>query len=227
MCGAHGHLHRPHICYAFHVVASTSARDEASSREHLCTYGDCRLGRVLTFSVAIELVVRHSSAIISRRVSLFLFENSFAAARTSFSYRSLARTRAAGSASSGGSTTHVMTYFRNTSVRATCACPSVRRPCTCFARFVSVAAMRASNCVVASVLSPCRSSCSQAAMRNACSERKPRSLTAMRTFSRSSAEVYRKLREIAFLAMKNHLAGVVPKWCHNVLKTALCKESEG
>src|SRR6202790_5185925 len=104
MCGAHGHFHRPHICYWFHVVASTSARDEASTGEHLCTYGDCRLCRVLTFSVAIELVVRHSSASISRRVSLFLFEISFAAARTSFSYLSLARTRAAGSASSGGST---------------------------------------------------------------------------------------------------------------------------
>src|SRR6266853_3972005 len=138
MCGAHGHFHRPHICYAFHVVASTSARDEASTGEHLCSYGDCRLGRVLTFSVAIALVVRHSSASISRRVSLFLFEISFAAARTSFSYRSLARTRAAGSASSGGSTTQVMTYFSNTSVRATCTCASVCRCCPCFARFVSV-----------------------------------------------------------------------------------------
>src|ERR1700682_4853172 len=125
MCGAHGQFHCPHICYEFHVVASTSARDEASSGEHLCTYGDCRLGRVLTFSVAIELAVRHSSAIISRRVSLFLFEISFAAARTSFSYRSLARTRAAGSASSGCFTTQVMTYFSNTSVSATCACASV------------------------------------------------------------------------------------------------------
>src|ERR1700719_2583228 len=115
MLGAHGHLHRPHICYAFHVVAPTSARDEASTGEHLCTYGDCRLGRVLTFSVSIALVVRHSSASISRRVSLFLFEISFGAART----------RAAVSASSGGSTTQVMTYFSNTSVRATCACASV------------------------------------------------------------------------------------------------------
>ena len=47
---------------------------------------------------------------------------------------------------------------------------------------------RSSNCVVASVFSPCRSSYSQVAMRNACSEWKPRPLTAMRTFSRSLAE---------------------------------------
>ena len=47
---------------------------------------------------------------------------------------------------------------------------------------------RASKCVLASVLSPCGSSSSQAAMRNACSEWKPRSLTATQTFSRSLAE---------------------------------------
>ena len=62
-----------------------------------------------------ELVFRQSSASIFLSVSLFLFEISFAAARTSLSYRNLARTRAAGSASSGGSTTQVMTYFRSTS----------------------------------------------------------------------------------------------------------------
>src|SRR5256886_17710260 len=72
-----------------------------------------------------------------------------------------------------------------------------------FARFVSVAATRASNCSVASVLAPWRISCSQAAMRNACSERKPRSLTAARTWSRSSAEGYRKLREKPFFSTKH------------------------
>src|SRR2546430_17033943 len=72
-----------------------------------------------------------------------------------------------------------------------------------FARFVSVAATRASNCSVASVLAPWRISCSQAAMRNACSERKPRSLTAARTCSRSSADGYRKLREKPFLSTKH------------------------
>src|SRR5437016_6145286 len=40
-------------------------------------------------------------------------------------------------------------------------------------------------------------------MRNACSERKPRPLTAARTWSRSSAEGYRKLREKPFLATKH------------------------
>lgn len=42
-------------------------------------------GHVLTFFGAIELAVRHSSANISLRVSLFLFESSFAAARISLS----------------------------------------------------------------------------------------------------------------------------------------------
>src|SRR5260370_17673944 len=42
-------------------------------------------GRVLTISVAIAVAVRQSSATISLRVSLFLFEISFAAARTSLS----------------------------------------------------------------------------------------------------------------------------------------------
>src|SRR5258708_2708981 len=40
---------------------------------------------VLTFSAAIALVVRQSSAIIALRVSLFLFDISFAAARISLS----------------------------------------------------------------------------------------------------------------------------------------------
>ena len=87
----------------------------------------------------------HLSANTSLRVSLFLFEISSAAAHTSFSCCNLARMRAAGSASSGSSTMHVMTYFRKTSVRAICACPRVRRPCTCFARFVSVAASQPQN----------------------------------------------------------------------------------
>src|SRR5258708_1037789 len=38
-------------------------------------------------------------------------------------------------------------------------------------------------------------------MRNACSERKPRSLTAARTCSRISAEGYRKFREMALFAL--------------------------
>jgi integrase len=54
------------------------------------------------------------------RVSLFLFlfEIPSAAARTSVSYRNPARTRAPGNASSRGATRHMMTYLRNTSVRA-------------------------------------------------------------------------------------------------------------
>ena len=40
-------------------------------------------------------------------------------------------------------------------------------------------------------------------MRNACSERKPRSLSAARTWSRSSAEGYRKLREKPFFSTKH------------------------
>src|SRR5215472_2880273 len=43
-------------------------------------------------------------------------------------------------------------------------------------------------------------------MRNACSERKPRSLTAVRTLSLSWAEGYRKFREITVFDMKNHLS---------------------
>src|SRR6266851_52188 len=71
---------------------------------------------------------------------------------------------------------------------------------------LNVAAIRDSNCVTASVFSPLRSSFAQAVMRNACSDRKPRSLTATRTFSRRSAEGYRKLREISFLAMILYLS---------------------
>src|SRR6266478_1686368 len=67
----------------------------------------------------------------------------------------------------------------------------VKSDCSSFVTFARVAAMRASSCIVASVLSPSRSCCSQAAIRNACSERKPRFLTAARTSSRSSPEGYR------------------------------------
>ena len=87
-------------------------------------------------------------------------------------------------------------------------------------------AIRASSRSVASALSLSRSSRSQAATRNACSERKPRSLTARRTLFRSSAEGYRKLREITVLAMKNHLSWVVPKWYHNHLESALTKQPQ-
>jgi hypothetical protein len=89
-----------------------------------------------------------------------------------FAYLSLTRARAAGSTSSGGSTTQVRTYCKSEFVRATCVWTKVKRDCTSFAIFARVAAMRDSNWAVASVLSPCRSCCSQAAMRNACSERK-------------------------------------------------------
>jgi hypothetical protein len=68
-----------------------------------------------------ESAVLHSSDSIPLRVSLFLVEILSAAARTIFPYRNLARTRTAGRASSGGSTTHVITYFRKTSISATCA----------------------------------------------------------------------------------------------------------
>src|SRR6266566_6200731 len=203
MYGTRGRSRLHCACPAFSAPAATSGRCEAWIARYPYTYADSRLARALIFSAASELGVRHSSATIPLRVSLFLFEMPSAAARTSFSYRNLARTRAAGSASSGGSTTHVMTYFRNTSVRATWAWASVWSPCTCFAKFVSVAATRASNCSVASVLAPCRISCSQAAMRNACSERKPRSLTAARTWSLNSAEGYRKLREKPFFSTKH------------------------
>src|SRR2546430_2693255 len=97
-----------------------------------------------------------------------------------------------------------------------------------FARFVSVAATRASNCSVASVLAPWRISCSQAAMRNACSERKPRSLTAARTWPRSSPEGNRKLREKPFLSpthpsQARHHSGTTfcSKWCQ--AKPKKCK----
>ena len=46
---------------------------------------DFRLGRASIFSAVIELWVRHSSATIPLRVSLFLLEMPSAAARTSFS----------------------------------------------------------------------------------------------------------------------------------------------
>src|SRR6266404_4449843 len=85
---------------------------------------------------------------------------------------------------------------------------------------------RAPSRSVASALSLSRSSRSQAAIRNACSERKPRSLTARRTLFRSSGEGYRKLREITVLAMKNHLSCVVPKWYHKHLESALTKQPQ-
>jgi hypothetical protein len=73
--------------------------------------------------------------------------------------------------------------------------------CPCFARFVSVAAMRASNCVTDSVSSPLRISRSQAARINACSDRKPRSFDAFRTCSLKSSFGNNRLRSILGFAI--------------------------
>jgi hypothetical protein len=54
----------------------------------------------------------------------------------------------------------VRTYRQSEFVRATCVCTSVKRDCTSFAILARVAAMRASNCSTASLLSPPRSACS-------------------------------------------------------------------
>src|SRR5256884_3344868 len=78
----------------------------------------------------------------------------------------------------------------------TWVCTKVNRDCTSFAIFARVAAMRASSWAVASVLSPCRSSSSQAVRIKACSERKPRSLAAERTRSRNSLLGNNKFRSI-------------------------------
>ena len=129
-------------------------------------------------------------------MALFRVATSCPASRRILAYRSLARARAAGNTSSGSSTTQVSTYCKREFVSATCVCTRVNSDCTSLATFASVAnyKMRPSKSAMASVLSLFSSSCSQAATRNACSERKPRSLTAARTWSRRSAEGYRKLR---------------------------------
>jgi hypothetical protein len=80
---AHSRLH--YVCRVSSFHASTSGRGEAWIAKHLCTYADSRLARALIFLVANELGVRHASATIPLRVSLFLFEIPSAAARTSFS----------------------------------------------------------------------------------------------------------------------------------------------
>src|SRR5713226_1861473 len=95
-----------------------------------------------------------------------------------------------------------MTYFNSTSVRATCACARVSRPCNCFARFVSVAAMRASNCVTESALSLLRISPSQAAWMNACSDRKPLSIDVFLTRSRNSLLGNSKFRSVLGFAIQ-------------------------
>src|SRR5258708_32818104 len=53
--------------------------------------------------------------------------------------------------------------------------------------------------------------------------REPRSLTAVQTFSRSSAEGYRKLREMALLTAKDPPSRVVPMWYHNLFKVVPLK----
>src|SRR5437899_1373071 len=132
----------------------------------------------------------------SSSVALFRVATSCPARRRIFAYLSLARARAAGSTSSGGSITQVRTYCNSEFVRATWVCTKVNRDCTSFAIFARVAAMRASSWAVASVLSPCRSSSSQAVRIKACSERKPRSLAAERTRSRNSLLGNNKFRSI-------------------------------
>src|SRR5947208_12286183 len=128
MYGTRGRSRLHYACPAFSGPASTSGRCEAWIARYPYTYADPRLARALIFSAATELGVHHSSTTIPLRVSLFLLEIPSAAARTSFSYRNLARTRAAGNASSGGSTTHVMTYFRNTSLEKKKQMPFVAVP---------------------------------------------------------------------------------------------------
>src|SRR5437868_10719871 len=93
MYGTRGRSRLHCACPAFSVPASTSGRCEAWIARYPYTYADSRLVRALIFSAASELGVRHSSATIPLRVSLFLFEMPSAATPTSFSYRSLARTR--------------------------------------------------------------------------------------------------------------------------------------
>jgi len=97
-----------------------------------------------------------------------------------FAYLSLARARAAGSRSSGGSGTQVRTYCKRQFVSATCVCTSVKRGCTSLPMLKRVAAMRASRSSIAPALSPRSNSFWQAAIRNACSDRKPRPLIAVR-----------------------------------------------
>jgi hypothetical protein len=53
--------------------------------------------------------------------------------------------RAAGSTSSGGSTTQVRTYCRREFVRANCVCAKVKKDCSSFVTFAKVAAIRASS----------------------------------------------------------------------------------
>jgi hypothetical protein len=70
---------------ALSVLASIPGQGEAWTAKYPRTLADFRLARPLIFSVAIELRVRHSSATIPWRVSLFLVEIPSAAARTNFS----------------------------------------------------------------------------------------------------------------------------------------------
>src|SRR5260370_28082091 len=83
--GASGHPRLSRRCPVFSAPDSTSARSEASLGKRVHTCADFRLDRALIFSVAVELVVHHSSIIIPLRVSLFLVEIPSAAARNSFS----------------------------------------------------------------------------------------------------------------------------------------------
>ena len=77
----------------------------------------------------------------------------------------------------------VRTYCKRQFVSATCVCTSVKRDCTS---------------PPMPALSPRSNSFWQAAIRNACSDRKPRPLTAARTLSPRSSEGYRKVLEKPF-----------------------------
>jgi len=79
------------------------------------------------------------------RVAWFRVATSSPARRRIFAYLAFARARAAGSTSSGGSTTQVRTYCNRELVRANCACARVKSDCTCFPVFARVAAIRASS----------------------------------------------------------------------------------
>ncbi len=98
-------------------------------------------------------------------------------------------------------TTRVITYFRNTSVRATCASVAATRLKLRCRLGVSVLP----NFVLASGNEECLLGTEAA------------SLTAVRTCSRSLAEGSRKLLEIAFLHTKHPLSSVVPMRCNKLV----------
>jgi hypothetical protein len=73
--GAWPHSDNPEcVLRALSVLASIPGQGEAWTAKYPRTYADSRLARASIFSAVIELRVRHSSATIPLRVSLFLSE---------------------------------------------------------------------------------------------------------------------------------------------------------